>query len=536
MTIDMMTEEGRGEHLVSLLVQDPQVNLLLSEALEAWEKLQEMASLLQSPSIYIDQEVPWTQWDLCLRRHVRALGPALFEAAVQLRSPSPQAAPIAAPQEMEPIAPILPQPVEISAKDAARDFEAVAQEEEVADEAEVEWISPLDEEHSVELPSLFEPTTVVETPSVPITQDIVAQLQKSFSSRDLRASMEAQKEVAQGACSEVLQRARNMNMTADGHQDDRLMMVLEHNASQSVVKMTQDVPHAAQVYFFHMLVAHARYLQDRRPNPRFRVMFGKLREYLKKVEFIHGMAMSHKPQRKSWKHDAEHYWAELRRELEVGPSNQAAPGRAGMDPGTAQREVEALLERAEDSKEICAGLHALLEQGMKPDTRICRLLAEHLDSLSGRVFKPLRKAIRKQLQADDEEEEVNHRTHSAAPSADWPFWMLTRGKKAMVIGSLGKKYQLESIQQVFGFSQVDWIGGKEGIRRIQAMNSSNYKNDYIYLVMHRYVSHCAADPIWAKRDDAVVIGVSHGFSVGAVRLGFEKDGQCWLDRQLLTKP
>jgi hypothetical protein len=102
----------------------------------------------------------------------------------------------------------------------------------------------------------------------------------------------------------------------------------------------------------------------------------------------------------------------------------------------------------------------------------------------------------------------------------------------MVIGSLGKKFQLEAIEQVFGFAKVDWVGGKEGIRRIQAMSSNHFKEDCVYLVMHRYISHSASDPIWAKRDEALVIGVDHGFSVGAVRLGFEKHGQRWLDRAI----
>lgn len=545
MTIATEREEGQVESLALRMAQDAQVQRLLLEALEAWERLQGLAALLREPAEYIRREAPWIRWDLCLRRCVRELGPALFEAALKTRQG--QAAPVA--PSPAPLPPVEEAPGEAPRLEpgasGAGPASLVWEEEEAPGEAPPGPVSEenvreaklLVLEHREEVPSRREPATLVDAPPVPITHDIVARLQEQMSERTLEAKASAlfQKvgEVIDydAWAAAVLQRGHNMASVADGHQDQRLMRVLEHNATPTVVQLTLRLSQEVALHFFHMLVAYARGLQRRSGDKRLRSLFGKLRSYLKEVVFVYGMANKHQPQSGSWEQDAAKHWAALREQLDAGAALPDPP--ESLDAGSAQREVEALLEGAPGDEALRRGLRKLLCQGMRPDdTRVCRLLAEHQAALTGGPLKKLRKAIGKQLEADEREEEQAQRAHSATPPEGWPFWGLTQGKKAVMIGSQGKKYQLEAVRRAFGFSQLDQVGISEGVRRIQAMTSTHFKEDCVYLVMHRYVSHSASGPIWAKRDEAVVIGVDHGFSVGAVRLGIEKDGQRWLDRQL----
>lgn len=483
--------EEQAVHLLRAASEEVQLQTILGEAIHSWKNLQEMAALLHRPSQYLLQEPSWDHWDQRLREQVQLLGVKLFESA--LRSTQQVIASHPSGQQRQPC----------------------------EDRSSADWSEP----SSLEDPSLTKPEALRSSrpKKVKVTNAILADLNRSMNQRNLEQGVTESRVVgqsAQKAAEKMQQLGAEMASLADDDQDDCLMAVLKQATSCSMVRVTAAMPVEVRLDFFHMAVAFARALQLRRPDECFRAIFGRLRCEMAQVGFVYGMALKDEPKRSTWESDAAHHWRNVKRQLE----EYFADDECAINAGTAQRLVEELLQEASNEIQVRHGMQKLLSKGLKPDTRVCRLLAEHLGVFSGRQFKKLRKAINRQTAQDEAEEETNQRVHQATPPEDWPFWELTRGKRAVMIGSQGKKHQLEAVKRAFGFSQLDWVGCSEGKRRVQAINSSTCKRDCVYLVMHRYISHSAADHIWARRDEAVVIGVNRGFSVGAVRLGIEKDG------------
>jgi hypothetical protein len=244
--------------------------------------------------------------------------------------------------------------------------------------------------------------------------------------------------------------------------------------------------------------------------------------------FIHGLAREHAPKHGSWRGDARHHAKKLRRDLKRSLGYKIT--ERVMDPGTAKRRVGDLLDSYEDSRELSQGLERLLKEGMKADTCVLRLLCPVLDEMQGSNLHGLRKKVRAQNKEDEHEEQREDTQLGVIPGKSWPFWSLTRGRGAVMVGSAGRVHQIASIKEAFGFSDIDVIEAGQGVRRVQALCQRLAQDeDRVVLVMHRYISHKASGMVWGYRDNATIIGVDRGFCVGAVRQAIEKFGPAYLD-------
>jgi hypothetical protein len=480
--------------------QHPQVQAWLLEALEARARLLEMARLLDQPTRFAEAPLDWATWDGALRRALSSLGAAMLESVLAVQS-------------------------EAEAKDAneAPDEVTDAVTGEAPDEATDEGRGAADMSEPL---TLVEPAAVISPPTPPpvsLTRTVLQSLQQSLSDKGLR-------EVAPAARGfDPNERLRQMRYSleramefARARDAEHLWAVLRAETSavglEDLTQLDAEVVHAfleavaALLCEAEALRAHPEVVKIR---PRMVALVNRCA-----LQHVHGLARKHSPRFGAWLEDA-------RRAQERFMGYVSGSCGPRLDPGTAQREVEQLVGAAVSAAALCQGLERLLQHGLKPDTKILRLLDARAEELQ---HGELRRRVLEQRKFD-EEEEAGEGEHASTPPAEWGFWALVSGRRAVMVGSAGKKHQLESIQRSFRFASLEHVAIEEGLRRVQALTACEEPGqERLFLVMHRYISHSGADPIWERRDDAVVIGVDRGFSVGAVRAGIEKDGRAWLER------
>lgn len=292
------------------------------------------------------------------------------------------------------------------------------------------------------------------------------------------------------------------------------------------------LPRNVQFSLLSTLAARARAVQDlimddAEQKNALDTLFRRLSRFSKHEQsgFIHGLALKHAPRFGSWRDDARHWHREL--------CTQAAPllpeGRTlplGLNPGEAARKVQALLEAEPDGATLQRELVALSEEGMEPDTRICRLLAPRASELGDPRIRKLRKAILRQHEEDQQEATADH----AAIPDDWRGWSLTRGKTAVIVGGDAREDVRRRYEEMFQLAELEWIPGDKGLRRIQAIEQRIARGgvDLVFVLID-FVSHSISEKLRpSHHSDAIVMNVPNGYGASRLRLAMEQT----LDKRL----
>lgn len=486
------------------LREDPELRALLQDGYDAYLKLQSAASLARTPERFLDHTFAWDDWDHTLRACVRRLGPALLRACIERAPIQGQAAPSVLPQVPQTAPPSFAQPPEAT-PDVAATSEPAPSAEPVREGAQEER----------------KPVTV--------SDSYLRALQKNLKQGGIKEEyVEPQERAA------VRRQVREAFALLDKPTPSLVAQRLDRWCSRDEL---QGVTFWGKKEMHAWLSALAALTQYVRHDASGRGWGNKAWSNLdalrkqSKLDYIHGLAARHEPKRGGWLQDARWWLEQLDGWTRVG----VEPAEVEMGASEAQREVEGLLERWEESKDdpsrpavdLSREMEALLARGLRPNPCILRRLSAWESDLVGSELSPLRDKIRKQRKDDEAEEE---QSVGRLPS-DWPYWPLVRGRVAVMLGSEGKATQLEAIQEAFEFERIEHIAARRGERKAQALAASIKKDDpRVFLMMYRYMSHNTSERIWECKDHAFLYGVEAGFGVGAVLRAIEKHGPGYLKR------
>ena len=285
------------------------------------------------------------------------------------------------------------------------------------------------------------------------------------------------------------------------------------------------LPRAVQHSLMSLLTARARTLQAEAhllEDSVLKDVFQRLSRYSKTYEpgFVHGLALDHQPQHDSWREDTRRWQDAFHRIINKYTPEPETPEDDDLTPGDAQRQVEELLEEAEATEHIQEGLLSLVGQGLKPDTRICRLLVDHLEDLLHPDLKALRKAVKEQQKEDEQEAEASY---MEANTRTWHLERLTRGMTAAIVGGDPREDVREKIQHHFGFSELDWIPANKGMRRIQSLSEqARAGKPQIILVLLDFISHSTWDKLRQKDALSIIAPVPNGYGLTQLEMALER--------------
>ncbi len=190
--------------------------------------------------------------------------------------------------------------------------------------------------------------------------------------------------------------------------------------------------------------------------------------------------------------------------------------------GVALRELEQALSRPDG--DLDAALKNVLDAGVgQKDPRLVSILADHRERVSSlRGLKTLKSALKfAKAPSKSDPPESQPEPVSAAMPDSWPFYALTRGVNAVVVG--GDPRPTERMREAFGFASVTW--DPIDPRRVDALAARIRALSVEFVVLLRdFVSHSVADAVISSCKEANVpyVVCDAGYGVGQVRLAIER--------------
>lgn len=292
-------------------------------------------------------------------------------------------------------------------------------------------------------------------------------------------------------------------------------------------------PPDAQRLLAGHLAARLRTLQEG-PFPEDRRIghaFGILSAFMKKARpgFVSGLARSHRPARETWEADADAFFDRL---LDMIPAPlEAAPNLQRKLEGVEAlvREIETAPAEARSAVEaqVRREIAALLAAGLSArHPRLIRICGPLLSLLEGGEFRALRRAVRDDQEARDEEagEDAAEAAHNALPG-DWAWWGRTRGRRAVMVGGSPREPNRVRLEGAFGFAELDWMPAEFRRNSLQAVRDRVRAGGVdLVLILRSLVGHDADQVILpaCREMDVAWVSVEQGYGVARVRQAIER--------------
>lgn len=232
---------------------------------------------------------------------------------------------------------------------------------------------------------------------------------------------------------------------------------------------------------------------------------------------VYGPSRTHMPRKGSWAADAADLLLRLAEEVGVdlappNPEKSVSQLQRLVSTGGADSEIRELVLRCFD-----AGVSG-------KDVRLIRILEPVLHALDGKRFKDIRAAVRAAIAEDSDADDA---TPSARVPADWPYWHLTRGKRAVMVGGESREPNRQRIQDAFGFSSLTWAETEYKKRELLALRESVVRGGVDMLIhLTAFVGHDADDILMpACRESGVpFVPVHTGYGIVGIRTAIERFG------------
>ncbi len=299
---------------------------------------------------------------------------------------------------------------------------------------------------------------------------------------------------------------------------ERIAAVLDRTLSRWA-ELAQDVDHALTAWFTARLrgaQVHAERVGDPTSEARIAAEIRRLSKHSQtsRPGFVHGLALTHTPRTGSWESDAAQWEARAAELLQQIEEENAPP-----NPDDAIRQLAAKARDGVDPEVMVSELRALLKIGASPtDKRILNLARPYADALDGKVFASLRKAIRDTVEAESTED-------MASPSpipADWPLFLRTRGRRALVVGGDPRPERAAKLAETFGFHSVEWLEGST-TRKVDGLAERMRSGSLdLVIVLRAFNSHKLSTAIFAVKSELCPVVLADGYGVNQVRLGIER--------------
>ena len=290
------------------------------------------------------------------------------------------------------------------------------------------------------------------------------------------------------------------------------------------------LPPELQRNFISVIAARARCLQeptvaglvaDLDPDRELNQLFSGLSGYLKREQpgFVHGLSRTHLPDGATWREDAFSLWERL---TEAAAGHDVA---AGPNPERALHDLDGVLRGEPEDDHVVTALQATIDAGVaQDDPRLIKALRPWLDLLGKHArFKVLRKAIRTENERDLAEASAPPPT--AAIAADWPCWVLTRNRRAVMVGGEPREEARARLQATFGFAELQW-GSIDQTRQLDSLADSLRQGGWdLLILLQGFVNHKSATKVIDACKDGPVpfVSVERGYGVERIREAIEQD-------------
>ncbi len=262
------------------------------------------------------------------------------------------------------------------------------------------------------------------------------------------------------------------------------------------------------------LTARLRALQLRQPSAEAEAVIKGLLPWVveRKRGYVIGLGRNHFPATGTWDGDANAALASLM----PAPSKTAA---------TEARAADLALTALAASAPALAGqalraavVHAL-DAGVEHDNpRLLKLVGGRHHELKGdgRLAR-VRKAAR-----NAHVEPASPPAFKDAPPADWPFWHLTRGKHAVIVGGSPRIANRDRIREAFGFAHVEWPEHDANLLARIAERAVNGSIDVC--IFTRYAGHIVDNIVLKplRKDLARWVRAERGYGAKEVRAAMEQ--------------
>ncbi|MCK6528497.1 hypothetical protein L6R50_13395 [Myxococcota bacterium] len=260
-------------------------------------------------------------------------------------------------------------------------------------------------------------------------------------------------------------------------------------------------------------------------------VFSRLSAYSKRHQpgWVKGLSFGHTPDRGSWYEDAVHWQTDLQRALGV-PEEK----RPSISPERLLAKVEKAVAdcpaTGSDVGPVVEALRDALEGGVRPDDpRLTRLAQPYHDAMvgAGPGFKELRRAIRRVSDPEGEsaDESSLDVTSETGPPADWAWWPVVRGKRAVIVGGDRREDARKRLQEVFNLASLEWIPLQHENNTLRSLASSVAAGGIdLVLLLRRFVPHQADEILIPACKSAGVpwVSVERGYGVERVRQALER--------------
>ncbi len=500
----------------SVLEEDPACRRMLHRGLAAYANILGAVHVVHQPERFLETDFQWGRWEEDLRDSLAQFGQVFFEACMREVAFEIQGRGVVEPPATSP--PVIPPQMSAPAEPPLHHEDEVESTGGLVDELGLEPLPPL----AAESLGHVDAPTADQEPEV--THEMLSKLQRSFNSSSWSHRSSPRRRVDRRTVMDDM-RSRGQILSdcfeANDHGRRELLVagLMEASAPQ-FLEMCAHTSADLQRIFVEMVAALGRVFQERykEAGDEVQEVFARLMRFLDDGHLadVYGLSRTQRPRWGTWLVDARRLWRRLRLMIEND-------GAAVLNLGTSQRLVEQLIDECEDDFIRQEELKDLVSMGLEPDARVLRLLAPVYESLEAEELRPLRRKIREQMHLDDQEAQMQD--YQGGVSDQWPFFAFTRGRPAILIGSMGKKHQIESIREAFGFLSLEWVDACRGLGRIEALCRGVDDNDpRMFIVMQRYTSHQATELIWAQRERAAIVDVEDGLGIDAVRRAIERYG------------
>jgi hypothetical protein len=371
-------------------------------------------------------------------------------------------------------------------------------------------------------------------PSFPPAEPVRTEKPKPRPRKDLRGHLEAI-----GRPTQVTDAAAAAAMVArlvDATSDLDSWLVFPQDVQQALTGLASSI---------------ARHVQDEVHIPLHSATVDTLRAFfpamtqwskLYRPGFVPGLSRRFGPERDSWLEDAEHWWWLLSDLTSTGDTTPRAFQPAvrevkptdrrfseeddaeEVDAGEALREVELAAQNPE--AELGPVVLRAVEAGVpQRDPRLLRALRPHMQRLSEIPgLKTLKAALRATSEADNPSEASEDAPATAVPD-EWPFFWLTEGKRAVIVGGDRRQHAADRIREAFRFANVEWE--VKDARRLRALGERvRSKSVELVILLRGFIGHAEQETILdACRTSGIrFVVVDTGYGVNQVKLAIERFG------------
>jgi hypothetical protein len=283
----------------------------------------------------------------------------------------------------------------------------------------------------------------------------------------------------------------------------------------------------AQLLLLKMVQARARVLQPKALTKAIQLRVAEATEAVKRFALKHqvgqvpGLQKSDRPRQGTWALDAQFARRQLAQRLNEAEAPQPVQPTFNID--SALYRLQCCLEGVNPpDKAVQAIVENILAHASPQHVKLLNLLRDHTHRLQGDARRAIEQALKQRPQDPTPDPNDPTDADDASPLPDdWPWWPLTRGKRAVMIGGEVRPKQREMLERAFGFKQLKWH--RTNVRKDQTLADQIRRHQVEFVIFTRFAQHQETYIIKPACQAANVptVRLSHGYGARELQVLIE---------------